>query len=44
MVPVGTTPYVYDLGGRLITEAIGAGTIVREYVGIDNMLRVMGSS
>jgi RHS repeat-associated protein len=37
MTPAGTTHYVYDLAGRLIAEATGAGTTVREYIWLDDM-------
>ena len=37
MTPAGTTHYVYDLAGHLISEASGTGTIVTEYVWVDDM-------
>jgi RHS repeat-associated protein len=37
MTPAGTTQYVYDLAGHLITEADGSGNILTEYVWLDDM-------
>jgi RHS repeat-associated protein len=37
MTPAGTTHYMYDRSGRVITEATGSGTIQREYVWVDDM-------
>jgi RHS repeat-associated protein len=37
MTPAGTTHYVQDLAGQLIVEATGAGTMLREYVWLDDM-------
>ena len=36
-----TTLYHYDLSGRLITESATDGTIIREYVYLDNQLLAM---
>jgi RHS repeat-associated protein len=37
MTPSGTTHYVYDLSGRLISEATSSGTIQTEYVWVDGL-------
>jgi RHS repeat-associated protein len=37
MTPAGTTHYVYDLAGHLISEASGTGTTVTEYVWLDDV-------
>jgi len=37
MTPSGTTHYVYDRAGRLLAEASGTGTTVREYVWLDDL-------
>jgi RHS repeat-associated protein len=37
MTPAGTTHYVYDLAGHLITEADSSGNILTEYLWLDDM-------
>jgi RHS repeat-associated protein len=37
MTPAGTTHYVYDAAGRLLVEASGTGTFLREYVWLDDL-------
>jgi RHS repeat-associated protein len=37
MTPAGTTQYVYDLAGHLITEADSSGNTLTEYVWLDDM-------